>query len=135
GARAHLEPVGAPQLAQAGHAPQSNQRRRGLLTTFHVREEVGAPGDEHRVLGIGGQKIGHFADRARGVIPKIRKPEHGSQRRVSTPVSWWPCRRPLPTVAQRPTDPAKGYRESVSGRSVASGPLPLPEVPSGSSPG
>ncbi len=75
GADRHSIPV--RNAAQLGDAAQTDQRPRHLLATLHVRQEIGAAGDEHRAAARRRcEQLGGLLHRARRVEREVRQSHH-----------------------------------------------------------
>src|SRR5947208_10612480 len=76
GAERHAAPRLTLHPGQFTNAPKSHQRLGLELAALHVRKEIGAAGDEHRVGAAVGKVLHGIADGARREVLEGRETNH-----------------------------------------------------------
>src|SRR5258706_14764614 len=83
------------------HARERHQHLRRLLPAFHVRQKIGAAGDQHGVRSFAGKDACRLGDRARRLVTEPREAHHG----VTTSFG---CLARAPGVTALPSPPSHG---------------------------
>ena len=126
-------PSGAPRIAaQLRDAAQADHARRRLLAPLHVRIEVGAAGDDHRVAARARRGARRLVDRARREVLEPRQAHHdgfgssarraarrAARRRPRTPIAL--ARRSsiaLPSPPSHGGGTTSGFGHAIAGKRV-----------------